>query len=107
MLEAGIKVIRETWSKSNPKPVRNPIPLLLGGKGLKRTLPLVAREASEWNYSKLDAEGYRQRRDLLEEHCRHIGRDPASIRHSVMAGFLIGRNRGELMGRWALVSYDV
>ena len=104
MLEAGIKTIRETWNKSNPKPVRNPIPLLLGGKGLRRTLPLVAREASEWNYSKLDADGYRQRRDLLEERCRHLGRDPASIRHSVMTGFIIGRNRTELLERAAQVS---
>jgi alkanesulfonate monooxygenase SsuD/methylene tetrahydromethanopterin reductase-like flavin-dependent oxidoreductase (luciferase family) len=104
MLEAGIKTIRETWDKSNPKPVRNPIPLLIGGKGLKRTLPLVAREASEWNYSKLDADGYRQRRDLLEQRCRTIGRDPASIRHSVMAGFLIGRNRTEMLERAAQVS---
>ena len=104
MLEAGIKTIRETWNKSNPKPVRNPIPLLLGGKGLRRTLPLVAREASEWNYSKLDADGYRERRDLLEERCRHLGRDPASIRHSVMTGFIIGRNRTELLERAAQVS---
>ena len=107
MLEAGIKTIRETWNKSSPKPLRNPIPLLLGGKGVKRTLPLVAREASEWNYSKLDADGYRQRRDLLEQRCHHIGRDPASIRHSVMTGFLVGRNRTELLERAAQVSQVV
>ena len=107
MLEAGIKTIRETWNKSSPKPLRNPIPLLLGGKGVKRTLPLVAREASEWNYSKLDADGYRQRRDLLEQRCRHIGRDPASIRHSVMTGFLVGRNRTELLERAAQVTQVV
>jgi len=104
MLETGIKTIRETWTKSNPKPARNPIPLLLGGKGLRRTLPLVAREASEWNYSKLDADGYRERRDLLEQRCRHLGRDPASIRHSVMTSFIIGRNRTELLERAAKVS---
>ena len=107
MLETGIKTIRETWTKSNPKPARNPIPLLLGGKGLRRTLPLVAREASEWNYSKLDADGYRERRDLLEQRCRHLGRDPASIRHSVMTSFIIGRNRTELLERAAKVSQVV
>ena len=107
MLETGIKTIRETWTKSNPKPARNPIPLLLGGKGLRRTLPLVAREASEWNYSKLDADGYRERRDLLEQRCGHLGRDPASIRHSVMTSFIIGRNRTELLERAAKVSQVV
>src|SRR5437762_7423587 len=60
MLEAGIQTIRDSWQKSNPKPARNPIPLLIGGKGAKRTLPLVAREASEWNLSRLDADLYRQ-----------------------------------------------
>src|SRR5438067_1679361 len=35
-LEAGIKTMREIWSKTFPKPGRNPIPLLIGGKGMKR-----------------------------------------------------------------------
>jgi alkanesulfonate monooxygenase SsuD/methylene tetrahydromethanopterin reductase-like flavin-dependent oxidoreductase (luciferase family) len=98
-LESGIRVIRETWNKSNPKPVRNPMPLLLGGKGERRTLPLVAREAAEWNYSALDGEVYQQRRDVLDANCREIGRDPASIRRSVMVSFIIGRNRKELRER--------
>jgi alkanesulfonate monooxygenase SsuD/methylene tetrahydromethanopterin reductase-like flavin-dependent oxidoreductase (luciferase family) len=98
-LESGIRVIRDTWHKSNPKPARNPIPLLLGGKGERRTLPLVAREAAEWNYSSLDAEVYAQRRDVLDAKCREIGRDPSSIRRSIMVGFIIGRNRNELRER--------
>ncbi|MHB8587868.1 MAG: LLM class flavin-dependent oxidoreductase [Candidatus Dormibacteraceae bacterium] len=103
-LEAGIRTIHETWSKSNPKPVRNPMPLLLGGKGRKRTIPLVAREASEWNLSRLDTDLYRQGREDLEAACREIGRDPSSIRHSVMAGYIVGRDRSELRERAAQVS---
>jgi alkanesulfonate monooxygenase SsuD/methylene tetrahydromethanopterin reductase-like flavin-dependent oxidoreductase (luciferase family) len=98
-LENGIRLIRDTWHKSNPKPARNPIPLLIGGKGERRTLPLVAREAAEWNYSTLDAEVYAQRRDVLDANCREIGRDPKSIRRSIMAGFIIGRDRKELRER--------
>jgi alkanesulfonate monooxygenase SsuD/methylene tetrahydromethanopterin reductase-like flavin-dependent oxidoreductase (luciferase family) len=98
-LESGIRVIRDTWHKSNPKPARNPIPLLLGGKGERRTLPLVAREAAEWNYSSLDAEVYAQRREVLDAKCREIGRDPSSIRRSIMVGFIIGRDRKELRAR--------
>lgn len=98
-LESGIRVIRETWDKSNPKPVRNPMPLLLGGKGERRTLPMVAREAAEWNYSTLDADVYKQRSEVLDANCREIGRDPASIRRSVMVSFIIGRNRKELRER--------
>jgi alkanesulfonate monooxygenase SsuD/methylene tetrahydromethanopterin reductase-like flavin-dependent oxidoreductase (luciferase family) len=104
LLEAGIPLLRETWRTSNPKPARNPIPLLMGGKGAKRTLPMVARDAAEWNLSRLDAETYVQHRDLLNSMCRDIGRDPASIRHSVMTSYIIGRDDSELRERAAQIS---
>lgn len=103
-LEDGIKTMRDIWDRTNPKPVRNPIPLLMGGKGAKRTLPLVAREAAEWNLSRLDADMFRQRREVLEQCCRDIGRDPSSIRRSVMNSYIIGRDRSELRERAAQVS---
>jgi alkanesulfonate monooxygenase SsuD/methylene tetrahydromethanopterin reductase-like flavin-dependent oxidoreductase (luciferase family) len=99
LLEAAIPMMRETWNRSNPKPIRNPMPLLMGGTGEKRTLPMVAREAAEWNLSRLDAEMYVQRRDFLEACCREIGRNPRSIRHSVMTNFVIGRNESEIRER--------
>jgi alkanesulfonate monooxygenase SsuD/methylene tetrahydromethanopterin reductase-like flavin-dependent oxidoreductase (luciferase family) len=98
-LDAGIKKMRETWDATNPKPARNPIPLLLGGKGAKRTLPLVAREAAEWNLSRLDADMFRQRREVLEQCCREIGRDPSTIKRSVMTTYVIGRDGNELRER--------
>jgi alkanesulfonate monooxygenase SsuD/methylene tetrahydromethanopterin reductase-like flavin-dependent oxidoreductase (luciferase family) len=107
LLEQGVRTMRETWSKSNPKPIRNPMPLLMGGKGRKRTLPIVAREASEWNQSRLDTEMYKESREVLDACCRDIGRDPRSIRHSVMAGFIIGRDRSELRERASQVSQVV
>ena len=103
-LEAGIRTIRETWEKSNPKPARNPMPLLIGGKGTKRTLPLAAREAAEWNLSRLDGEMFRERSETLDRCCREIGRDPSTIRRSVMTTYLIGRNQSELRDRAAELS---
>jgi alkanesulfonate monooxygenase SsuD/methylene tetrahydromethanopterin reductase-like flavin-dependent oxidoreductase (luciferase family) len=102
-LEAGIKTMREIWDRTNPKPVRNPIPLLLGGKGIKRSIPLVAREASEWNLSRLDADMFRERREVLDQCCRDIGRDPSTIRRSVMTSYIIGRDRAEQLERAALL----
>jgi alkanesulfonate monooxygenase SsuD/methylene tetrahydromethanopterin reductase-like flavin-dependent oxidoreductase (luciferase family) len=98
-LEDAIKTMREIWDVSNPKPGRNPLPLLLGGKGLKRTIPLVAREAAEWNLSRLDTDMFRDRRDALDQACRDIGRDPTTIRRSVMASFIIGRDRSDQLER--------
>ncbi len=99
LLEEGIKTIRATWEKANPKPPRGTIPLLMGGRGEKRALPMVAREAVEWNLSHMDAEEYVQKKKVLEAACRAIGRDPSSIRHSVMANFIIGRDRVEVRER--------
>ncbi len=99
MLEAGIANMREIWNKTSPKPVRNPIPLLIGGKGSKRTLPLVAREAAEWNFSRLNPDEFRDRRDELDRCCREIRRDPATVRRSVMTSFIIGRSRADLLER--------
>jgi alkanesulfonate monooxygenase SsuD/methylene tetrahydromethanopterin reductase-like flavin-dependent oxidoreductase (luciferase family) len=104
LLETGIPAMRETWNKSNPKPVHNSIPLLMGGKGKKRTLPIVAREASEWNLSRLDLDLYRESSEVLEASCREIGRDPKTIRHSMMTGYIIGRDRSELRERASQVS---
>ena len=103
-LEQGIPMMREAWNKSNPKPVHNPIPLLMGGKGRRRTIPLVAREAAEWNLSRLDLDMYREGTKDLEVSCREIGRDPGTIRHSVMATYIIGRDKSELRDRAAQVS---
>ena len=99
LLEGGIGKMRDIWNTTNPKPARNPIPLLIGGKGSKRTLPLVAREAAEWNYSTLSPDGFRERLTFLEECCREVGRDPATVKHSVMTGYIIGRNGSELRDR--------
>jgi alkanesulfonate monooxygenase SsuD/methylene tetrahydromethanopterin reductase-like flavin-dependent oxidoreductase (luciferase family) len=103
-LEEGIRTMRETWNNSNPKPMHNPMPLLIGGKGRKRTIPLVAREASEWNMSRLDLDLYKQAGADLEASCHEIGRDPTSIRRSVMTGYIMGRDRTELRERAAQVS---
>ena len=98
-LEAGIPAMRELWKTTSPKPVRDEIPLLIGGRGAKRTLPLVAREAAEWNLSRLDVDEFRDRSQELDRRCREIGRDPATVRRSVMTSYIVGSNRGELLER--------
>jgi alkanesulfonate monooxygenase SsuD/methylene tetrahydromethanopterin reductase-like flavin-dependent oxidoreductase (luciferase family) len=105
-LEAGIETMRDIWSKTSPKPVRNPIPLLIGGKGMKRTLPLAAREATEWNLSRLHADSFRRLSAALDESCREAGRDPSAIKRSVMTTYIIGRDQSELRER-ALKLADV
>ena len=64
-----------------PKPVQQPLPLLIGGGGEQRTLRIAARYADEWNVwgspEVLAAKGA-----ILNRYCEEIGRDPRAIKHS-------------------------
>ena len=66
-----------------PKPLQEPLPLLIGGKG-DRMLGLVARHADEWNMWSTPAI-LAERRDVLTRHCEAIDRDPATIVRSTQA----------------------
>ena len=104
LLENGIQTIRDTWNRANPKPPRNgSIPLLMGGRGLKRAFPLMAREAAEWNVGYDGAEKYGAQSRAMDECCRAVGRDPSTLRRSVMTSYLIGRDREDLRERARLI----
>src|ERR1700730_11373330 len=94
--EAGIDRIQQTLAD-------HPLPLLIGGQGEKRGLPLVAHHAAEWNLNTISLDTYRAKAGVLAECCRAIGRDPGEILHSNMAGHLVGRDRGELRERAARI----
>lgn len=70
-----------------PKPLQDPLPLLVGGKG-DRMLGVVARHADEWNMWGLP-EVVAGRRAVLDEHCERLGRDPAGISTSTQALVLV------------------
>ena len=72
---------------NNPKPVQRPLPVCIGGKGKRRTLPLTARFAHHWNYSDTDVAGFVECRDVLHQACADIGRDPQEITCSAIARF--------------------
>ncbi len=80
-----------------PRPQRpNGPPILIGGNGPKRTLPLVARYADEWNGLYMPAEEYKQRSQLLDKLAADQGRDPQSIKRSMMIGCEFGRTQAEV-----------
>ena len=67
-----------------PGPVQQPLPLLLGVKGERRTMALAAQHASIWN-SWCTPEELRNRNAVLDRHCNTIGRDPSEIQRTTQA----------------------
>lgn len=69
-------------ARNEPKPVQKPRPpIVIGGRGEKRTLRLVARYASMWDalFVEEELDEWRRLRDVLWEHCADVGRNPAEI----------------------------
>jgi len=70
-------------------------PILIGGNGRRRTLPLVARYASEWNAVFVTPERFAELNTHLDQLLAAQGRAPTSVRRSLMTGTLFGRDQAE------------
>jgi alkanesulfonate monooxygenase SsuD/methylene tetrahydromethanopterin reductase-like flavin-dependent oxidoreductase (luciferase family) len=70
-----------------PKPLQQPIPLVVGGSGERKTLRVVAEHADEWSFPGGDLadgpERFARLSAILDNHCKAVGRDPATIHRSV------------------------
>jgi F420-dependent oxidoreductase-like protein len=79
-----------------PKPVQKPHPpIVLGGFGRPRAAALAARWAQEYNSVYGTVDDCRERRRNLDDACRALGRDPATLPLSLMARCMLGRDRSE------------
>jgi alkanesulfonate monooxygenase SsuD/methylene tetrahydromethanopterin reductase-like flavin-dependent oxidoreductase (luciferase family) len=74
---------------------------VVGGRGEKRTLRVVAEFADEWNMTRVDIPGFEQKLEVLARHCADVRRDPNTIRRSLMIPMVIGRDRAEVARRIA------
>ncbi len=84
-----------------PRPAQQPRPpIWIGGKGdlLLRT---AARVADGWNFSWIGSfKTYEQRAAVADRACEEQGRDPATLRRSVGAYVLVGRDDVDLRARF-------
>ena len=71
-------------------------PLLIGGNGRRRTLPLVARYADEWNGVFLTPARYRELNRDLDELLLAAGRAPGDVKRSLMTGLVFARTTAQL-----------
>lgn len=71
-------------------------PIVIGGNGPERTLPLVARYADEWNGVFLTPARYAERNALLDQLLEDEGRRPEEVRRTLMTNLVFGRDEAEL-----------
>ncbi|UQU67315.1 TIGR03560 family F420-dependent LLM class oxidoreductase [Couchioplanes caeruleus] len=77
-----------------PKPVQDPLPILIGGSGEKRMLRIVAEYADAWNtWGRPDLIAHKSA--VLDQHCAAVGREPKAIARTAQALTKVG---GELPG---------
>lgn len=115
-LEEGVEVIAQLLRCKEPvsfegrsfrlqdavlPPPRRPggPPIMIGGSGPKRTLPLIARFADAWNIQALGPDEIRQRSELLDRLLEQAGRRPEDVRRTLNVPVLCYRSRDELETR--------
>jgi len=69
-----------------PRPKRK-VPILIGGNGVKRSIPLAAKYADEWNGVFIDAPTYRERSAQLDGLLDRAGRPRSAVKRSLMCPF--------------------
>jgi alkanesulfonate monooxygenase SsuD/methylene tetrahydromethanopterin reductase-like flavin-dependent oxidoreductase (luciferase family) len=102
LLAAQLETVRSHWGDSAalPKPVQTPHPpLIVGGAAGRGTTEPAARFADEYNTLLADPEECARRRRRLDASCERVGRDPATMRFSLMTGCLVGSDQSELRER--------
>lgn len=85
-----------------PRPARpGGPPILIGGNGPKRTLPLATRYADEWNAVYVNPARFAELNGVLDEMLAAAGRERGAVRRSLMAGCIFGRDTAELTRKLA------
>jgi F420-dependent oxidoreductase-like protein len=75
---------------------RPELPILVGGSAKPGTVTPAVRFADEYNTFFATMDEIRERKQRLDEACERAGRDPASLRYSLMAPCVVGRDDREL-----------
>ncbi len=71
-------------------------PILIGGNGPQRTLPLAARFADEWNAVYIPPEEFDRLNQTLDDLLISAGRPAGLVRRSLMTGCIFGRTPEEV-----------
>lgn len=77
------------------------VPIVIGGNGVRRTLPLVARYADEWNAVFVTPERFAELSARLDELLPEAGRSPEEVRRTLMTRVAFGRTDADVRRKLA------
>jgi len=88
--------LTDAWCE--PKCVQRPhAPIVVGGKGRKRTLRTAARLADQWDMTfPENPADWSELNEVLLAHCEDVGRDPTEIKRSIHLGYEADSDPNEL-----------
>ncbi|HEY6429982.1 MAG TPA: LLM class flavin-dependent oxidoreductase [Acidimicrobiales bacterium] len=98
MFEQSSTTFHGTWVRADgainlPPPVRaGGPPVLIGGKGRRRTLRLVARFADIANFTG-DDEQVPELNEVLDGYCAELGRDPSTLSRTLFKPIILAKSR--------------
>ena len=96
-----------TDSPALPKPEQDAVPIVIGGKGRKRTPELVARYGSEFNLPFVSVEESAEKFENVRSVVREHDRDPATITMSNALVLCAGATWDELTRRSEAIGRDL
>ena len=99
------KVHSVTDSPGLPKPVQQPVPIVMGGGGAKRTPALTAQYAAESNVGFAPVTTFVERKARVEAACAAIKRQ-RPMRYSVALVVCAGRTEADVERRAAAIGRD-
>jgi F420-dependent oxidoreductase-like protein len=99
------KVHSVTDSPGLPKPVQQPVPIIIGGGGAKRTPALTAQHAAESNVGFAPVTTFVERKARVEAACAAIKRQ-RPMRYSVALVVCAGRTEADVERRAAAIGRD-
>ncbi|GAB3260877.1 LLM class F420-dependent oxidoreductase [Nocardioides dilutus] len=123
ILEEQLEVITGLWASTGgfthegahyrvvdspglPKPTQERVPVLVGGRGPKRTPALAARYADEFNLPFVPFDAGLPQLDRVRQACEAIGRDPGSMRFSSALVLCVGADEQEFRRRAEAIGHD-
>lgn len=83
-----------------PRP-QHALPILIGGNGPRRTLPLVARYADVWNAVYIPVEKFTSLNAHLDALLAEVGRAPQAVSRSLMTGLVFAADDAGLQAQLA------